>query len=148
MSIQSEPSEASAIGPTSGHHTSNVSVQNEQSNHQPPKDGAIARAATICRLNDAFRQSFAGGQVLLTQGILGLDTLVQATILHGVRSFDRFTTDNDPYGEHDFGSFECGGETVFFKIDYYDLHCLMGSDDPADPSVTTRVLTIMLAAEY
>ena len=59
-----------------------------------------------------------------------------------------FTTDNDPHREHDFGSFEIEGETYFFKIDYYALDMDGGSEDPADPEKTTRVLTIMRADEY
>ena len=57
-------------------------------------------------------------------------------------------TDNDPHREHDFGSFEIEGETYFFKIDYYALDMIGGSEDPADPEKTTRVLTIMRADEY
>jgi hypothetical protein len=65
-----------------------------------------------------------------------------------VTTFDDFTPDNDPYGEHDFGSFEADGHKVFFKIDYYDKALAYGSENPADPAVTERVLTIMLASEY
>ncbi|MEP4125327.1 MAG: DUF3768 domain-containing protein, partial [Lentilitoribacter sp.] len=65
-----------------------------------------------------------------------------------VSEFNVFTDDNDPYGEHDFGSFEFGGKKCFWKIDYYDLNYQGGSDDPSDLSKTNRVLTIMLADEY
>jgi hypothetical protein len=55
---------------------------------------------------------------------------------------------NDPYGEHDFGALTVEDRKIFFKIDYYDRALAGGSPDPADPRVTTRVLTIMLAEEY
>jgi hypothetical protein len=71
-----------------------------------------------------------------------------ARVLDRVRRFDEWTTDNDPHGEHDFGSFECAGVTYFFKFDYYSPDLQGGSEDPADPEKTTRVLTIMRADEY
>ena len=40
------------------------------------------------------------------------------------------------------------GERLLFKIDYFDRSLTGHSADPADPSITTRVLTIMLAEEY
>jgi hypothetical protein len=56
--------------------------------------------------------------------------------------------DNDPFEEHDFGSFEHDGERIFWKIDYYDRSLTKGSGAPSDPAQTRRVLTIMLASEY
>src|SRR3954454_7957641 len=50
--------------------------------------------------------------------------------------------------EHDFGNFSLAGRKFFFKIDYFDVSMEFGSEDPADPAKTTRVLTIMLAEEY
>ena len=41
-----------------------------------------------------------------------------------------------------------GGERIFFKLDYYDLTRACHSPEPADPEVTERVMTIMLASEY
>lgn len=99
-------------------------------------------------LNDNFRSTFIGGQVVMTQGVHEFPLDVKANVLLMVRSFNDFTGDNDPYGEHDFGSIEVAGETFFWKIDYYDIDCRYGSEDPTDPDRTTRVLTIMLAAEY
>lgn len=72
---------------------------------------------------------------------------MQGTILERVHSFSDFTEDNDPYGEHDFGSFEFDGYAVDWKIDYYDRQLQYHSPDAADPAVTRRVLTTMLAAE-
>ena len=65
-----------------------------------------------------------------------------------VEMFDSFTEDNDPHGERDFGAFEHEGQRIFWKIDYYDRSLTYGSENPADPQQTVRVLTIMLASEY
>ena len=83
---------------------------------------------------------------MITQGVQALDNL--ADLLDQVRGFDAFTPDNDPYGEHDFGSFRHDDITIFWKIDTYDVDLLMHSPDPTDLAVTARVLTIMLAEEY
>ena len=103
---------------------------------------------TIRDLNDKFRRELHGGTLLLTAGIVALGAEAQGRIIAAVQAFDAFTPDNDPYGEHDFGSVEVDGEKIFFKFDYFDLNHAMHSDDPADPSKTERVLTIMLADEY
>jgi hypothetical protein len=99
-------------------------------------------------LNDAFRRSFAGGRVVLTPGIAGMSDADRLATIKTVQSFTAFTPENDPYGDHDFGSVVVAGQTVFWKIDCYDLALTYGSPDPADPAVTTRVLTVMLAEEY
>lgn len=106
-------------------------------------------ASTIARLNDEFRTTCIGGQILVTPGIADLPLMVQAGIFRQVRAFHDFTKDNDPYGEHDFGSLDIPAVgKVFWKIDYYDLTMQFGSEDPADRVKTRRVLTIMLAEEY
>jgi hypothetical protein len=105
--------------------------------------------ATIIRLrNDNFRSTGIGGKVLLTRGITALPEEDQSDIMQKVRAFDAFTEDNDPYREHDFGSFTHNGHKVFWKIDYYDPSMTYGSEDPSDNQKTIRVLTIMLAEEY
>jgi len=108
------------------------------------------KSTRIRELNDAFRKTGQGGQTLFTQGVLGLMLTpgVSTRVLVAVRTYDDFSSDNDPYGEHDFGSFELDGDKFFWKIDYYDLAMKYGSEDASDPKVTTRVLTIMLRDEY
>ena len=103
-------------------------------------------AAKIAALNDAARSSFIGCRIVITKGIAAMDDL--DGLYAKVRAFNEFTDGNDPYGEHDFGSIEHEGETVFWKFDYYDVDLLMHSPEPSDPAVTCRVLTMMLAEEY
>lgn len=102
----------------------------------------------IRELNDTFRTTLSGGSLMLTAGIVALGAEMQHRVIEGVRNFDAFTPDNDPYGEHDFGSLEVDEERIFFKIDYYDPLRAMHSENAADPSITERVMTIMLASEY
>jgi hypothetical protein len=99
-------------------------------------------------LNDNFRSTFVGGQILLTAGAAELPVDLKAELLLRVKDFTEFVADNDPHHEHDFGAIELNGEKYFWKIDYYDRELRFGSVEPADPEKTTRVLTIMRADEY
>jgi hypothetical protein len=71
----------------------------------------------------------------------------RAEVLRAARDFDTFGPSIDPHGEHDIGSFDFEGTRCFWKIDYNNLDMSSGSEDPADPAITTRVLTIMRADE-
>lgn len=99
-------------------------------------------------LNDILRRSLSGGVLMLTAGVIALGRERQQAILDAIAAYDAFTPDNDPRGEHDFGALEVAGERVFFKIDYFDRALKGHSPDPADSSLTTRMLTVMLAGEY
>jgi hypothetical protein len=105
-------------------------------------------AGKIRALNDAFRRTMIGGRVMMTAGVDALSNVNKALLLEKVREFDAFTDDNDPHGEHDFGAIDFLGQKFFFKLDYYDATLTSGSEDPADPAKTARVMTIMLAEEY
>lgn len=108
-----------------------------------------SRTDRIRILNDNFRQTLViGGQCVMTSGVASLNPELVIHVLTNVRTFNAFSSDNDPYGEHDFGSFDIGEQRFFWKIDYYDTTLSYGSEDPADPTQTKRVLTIMLAEEY
>ncbi len=102
----------------------------------------------ISALNDQLRRTSTGGRIVLTAGVAALPPETVAAIVLGVQRFDGFSVDNDPHGEHDFGLLEAAGKRVMFKIDYYDREMSMHSPDAANPAVTVRVLTIMLASEY
>jgi hypothetical protein len=102
----------------------------------------------IRALNDDLRQHLIGGGAVMTPGVAALGQEAVERIVKTIAVFDAFCHANDPHEEHDFGSFEAEGETIFFKIDYYDRSLNHHSPDPADPSVTERVITIMLADEY
>jgi hypothetical protein len=114
-------------------------------NLELPMDTKTAR---IRALNDELRQNFADGIAVMTPGIAALGAEAVARIIKTVAVFDDFCHANDPHEEHDFGTFDADGQRIFFKIEYYDDTLTYHSPDPADPSVTERVITIMLAEEY
>lgn len=120
-----------------------------------------AETKLIALQNDVFRTSSVNpearlqkyqmgldGQTLTTQGIRALSAFDMLDVLEKVATFDVFTEENDPYGEHNFGSFDHRGTNIFWRIDYYDNDFKCGSEKPSDPKQTKRVLTIMLASEY
>jgi Protein of unknown function (DUF3768) len=102
----------------------------------------------IRALNDELRRKLPEGRAVMTTGVAALGAEAVARIVKTIAVYDDFCHANDPHEEHDFGSFEAGGAVIFFKIDYYDDDLTYHSPDPSDPSVTERVITIMLAEEY
>lgn len=105
-------------------------------------------ASAIRALNDAFRKDLRGGCLLLSTGAMAHIDGTASALIHAIAAYDRFSEDNAPYGEHDFGSLAYMGQPMFWKIDYYDLDMKNGSPDPSNPDVTMRVLTVMMAWEY
>ena len=102
----------------------------------------------IRTLNDQLRRNLPYGNAVLTPGIAALGSDAVKRLVQTIAVFDDFCTANDPHGEHDFGAFDYEGVEVFFKIDYFDKNRNFHSPDPADPVVTERVITLMLAEEY
>lgn len=109
----------------------------------------------IARLNDRCRQGLdPAARIVFTRACLAATAagddqrdliLAQAGLLAAVRRYS-FAPGDGP--ERDFGAFDHAGERILFKIDYYDLALEFGSENPADASVTRRVMTIMLAQDY
>lgn len=108
----------------------------------------MEQSEKIAQLNDALRKTGMGGQMVLTRGVSSLEYTVRANVLAAVQRFDDFNEGDDPYGEHDFGAVTVNQQHCFWIIDYYDIDLKYASEDAADPTKTTRVMTIMLASEY
>jgi hypothetical protein len=102
----------------------------------------------IRALNDELRRNLPNGHAVMTAGIAALGPEAVARLVKTIAVYDDFCHANDPRSEHDFGSFDADGHTIFFKIDYYDKALNAHSPDASDPSVTERAITIMLAEEY
>ena len=102
----------------------------------------------IRELNDILRNTFITGRVLFTKGFTELDNDLKSRFILAIRAYKDFTPDNDPYGEHDFGSVTIDDTKIFWKIDYYDTKLEHHSPDPSDPKQTIRIMTVMLADEY
>lgn len=103
----------------------------------------IDTSVAIAKLNDKARRSMQG--CVVSRGVSEM-YMQMNEIFIAVRDYTEFNEDDDPYREHDFGSFELSGIKFFWKIDYYqadnDTWC-----DPLDEACR-RTLTIMLADEY
>jgi Protein of unknown function (DUF3768) len=110
----------------------------------------ISKIEQIRALNDRLRQNLDIGveTAVITTRVAALGNEAVARIVKTIAIYDDFCHENDPHEEHDFGAFEADGHVIFFKIDYYDPNLTCNSTDPADPHVTHRVITIMLAEEY
>ena len=102
----------------------------------------------IRMLNDQLRRNLIIGAAVMTPGIARLGSSRVSQLLNAISAFSDFTPDNDPHGEHDFGSLDLDDQKIIFKIDSFDKELKHHSPDPADANVTERVITIMLASEY
>ena len=143
-----------------------------------PEEQEDRRPAEIARLNDMLRTTLGlrpgAGRVVVTPGVHALPAEERKALLMAVATFDAYDAGDDPYAERDMGCvFRSvrdvdgvpvvrwssneepeieGGERerrAFFKFDYYAKGSdMFGSEDPADPDATDRVMTVMLGEEY
>ena len=125
----------------------------EVSRVRGPAPAFLSNPTWIAAQNDAFRASLGRdltipGQIVFTHGINDKGSKFGKAALMAVQNFNAFTEDNNPHRERDFGAIEIEGETVFWKIDLYDAELRAYTPEPANPAVTRRVLTVMLASEY
>lgn len=108
----------------------------------------VPRAEQIARLNDQLRKTGTGGTIVITQNVMRISGFDAVTLAAALANYHEFDQDNDPHGERDFGCMTLWGYDMLWKVDYYDKKLQYGSDDPADPEVTARVLTVLLASEW
>jgi hypothetical protein len=109
---------------------------------QPP------RAEAIAQLNDKLRKTGEGGTIVITRSVMNLPAFNPAALTAALAAYEAFDADNDPHGERDFGDLTLFGADLLWKIDYYDSDLRFGSNDPADSTITKRVLTVMLAEDW
>lgn len=104
----------------------------------------------IAALNDRVRQGLdPRARVVITAACVaalsedGPSAMLQtqAALLMAI---DRCEFAPDERDERRRGEVMFRGRPIRFAIDYYDRSLEWGSEDPADPDVTTRVMTIML----
>ena len=132
------------INSTKEHIVNNMSVSAEE-------NGKLCKETyrkKVSELNDQLRRFGQGGMVVMTDGVALLDRSTVTAVFQAVTAFDSFTEANDPWGERDFAALTVQGIRVMFKIDYFDKTRTYHSSNPADPKVTTRIMTVMLADEY
>lgn len=118
---------------------------NPESHNVTPDQQENEQIKKIADLNDHLRVTGLGGRVITTLGIASLPKETQIAITQAVRTFSEFNESNDPYKEHDSAILSVKGVRIKWKIDYYDQTMLHHSLNKADPNVTKRVMTIMLA---
>src|SRR3989442_1665544 len=119
-----------------------------------PHEHSQSSSEQIRALNDAFRtQPFIGAalasdELVITRGVADYGNDFADRAVTAVRRFSNFTEDNDPYGEHDFGSFDLDAVKLFWKIDYYDRKLEYGSPRPPRPCGSRRGLTNLSGQKY
>lgn len=117
-------------------------------NNQNSDNTTLSRAETIARLNDHLRMTGQGGTIVLTRTVRHLPGLNAPELTDALANFEGFDKNNNPHGERDMGCFKLFGAELYFKIDYFDTELKFGSEDPADASITHRVLTILAKEDF
>ena len=103
-------------------------------------------------LNDRLRvhgdQSI--GKIVVHRHITALSGQEMMDIMKAVRTYNDWCEEKDPYGEHDYGSFEMNGETYIWKIEYYDPSYTYGVYESVrnNTKECKRLLTILPADQY
>lgn len=102
--------------------------------------------------NDAFRAKWPSdpleGKWLHTHAVHERGLAFTDRAYKAVRYEAEFDEDIDPHQEHSMGRIVINGETLWFKIDYYDPSYECGSEDPTATNQTRRVLTILFPEDY
>ena len=117
-------------------------------NHRAATRTDVPRAELIARLNDKLRTTGTGGTIMITQNVKRITGFDAATLAAVLANYEEFGPSSDPHRERDFGCLTLWRYDLLWKVDYYDSAAQFGSDDPTNPEVTHRVLTVMLASDW
>ena len=100
----------------------------------------------IRKKNDQLRQQIPlvpmPHKFMMTSSVASLPEKQKFALFSKVANFNDFNEDNDPHGEHDFGTIFQDGEKYFWKIDYYDDDYQFHKEDG------NRVILLMHARDY
>lgn len=104
----------------------------------------------IGELNDQFRQGdMSLGIYLKTPEVRALTFEQQDELLELVRGSNWFSDNcNEPDYERDFGKVTLDGKGYYWQIEYKDPSLTQASEEPANPNVTKRTMTLMREDEY
>jgi hypothetical protein len=105
------------------------------------------RAQCIQTIDDHLRKNPTADVAIMTPGIAALGREATDRIIKTITTFDDFCCANDPYEDHDAGSFEAEGRTISFKIDHFERPPVSPSLEPTQQTDRVRIITVMLAEE-
>lgn len=115
-------------------------------------------ATLVAEQNDQFRRwhclgerkpgGFVPGKMVWTASFEAREADFKRAALKAIGEIEEFAAENDPARFHEFGAVEIDGETVWFKVDYFDKTYEWGAEDPSDLQNTCRVMTIMFPSDW
>lgn len=108
----------------------------------------VPRVQAIATLKYELRKDGTGGSISITRGVTSIEGADREALLAALAAFDSFDLNDGPHGGRDFGDLTMWNTELLLKLDYNAPGLCFGSNDPADPAVTHRVLTIMLPEEW
>jgi len=146
--FQVEPAKEITWELPGNHFVDNVDIEDAEFREEgddPEQDQY--RLQRIQFLNDQLRTTGKGGLMIAMPGFQALPKELRSKAIELLRTEQSFDMDGDAGEEHEMGMITIAEHFVCWNITYYDSERTGLSSDPSDPTVTRRVLTLMLFFE-